>query len=165
MAIDFERIIMLGHSLGGATAAQVMISDTRILGGINMDGRFFNTTLEKGLDKPFILLGRPNHAAEDETWNQYWSKLRGPRVHAAVSGTAHGSFTDFPHVFDTLDLSEEQKQGADMLLGSIGGARVDAVIASTVAAFSDLGFEKSAPGFLRNGSSEVPELKIIATDI
>src|SRR4051794_31357101 len=74
--IDFNHIISMGHSLGGAAAAQILPLDKRILGGINMDGRLFDPVLTSGVKQPFLLLGREKHADEDATWNSFWEVLR-----------------------------------------------------------------------------------------
>lgn len=55
--LDLQRIGMLGHSFGGANAAQVMLVDPRIRAAINMDGTFFGTgDLSHGLPRPFLLM-------------------------------------------------------------------------------------------------------------
>ncbi|RUT28745.1 hypothetical protein EJP77_17280 [Paenibacillus zeisoli] len=55
--LDLQRIGMLGHSFGGANAAQTMLVDPRIRAAINMDGTFFGTgDLSHGLPRPFLLM-------------------------------------------------------------------------------------------------------------
>ncbi|WP_186785889.1 alpha/beta hydrolase family protein [Paenibacillus agilis] len=54
---DLSRVGMLGHSFGGATAAQVMLQDDRVKAGINMDGGFFGKVIpETGIPGPFMLM-------------------------------------------------------------------------------------------------------------
>ncbi|MBD8498770.1 chlorophyllase/cutinase-like alpha/beta fold protein [Paenibacillus arenosi] len=54
---DLNRVGMLGHSFGGATAAQVMLQDSRVKAGINMDGGFFGRVIpETGIPGPFMLM-------------------------------------------------------------------------------------------------------------
>ncbi len=54
---DLNKVGMLGHSFGGATAAQVMLQDSRVRAGINMDGGFFGKVIpETGIPGPFMLL-------------------------------------------------------------------------------------------------------------
>lgn len=54
---DLSRVGMLGHSFGGATAAQVMLQDERVKAGINMDGGFFGKLIpETGIPGPFMLM-------------------------------------------------------------------------------------------------------------
>lgn len=55
--IDLTKIGMFGHSYGGATAGQIIMKDSRIKAGINMDGDFVGTPIsEKGLEKPFMMM-------------------------------------------------------------------------------------------------------------
>ncbi|KAK8001217.1 PAF acetylhydrolase family protein [Apiospora marii] len=162
-AIDFDRIVMYGHSLGGATAATVMHSDARILGGVDMDGRFFNPALKNGLDRPFLLLGRPDHSSEDPTWSAFYERLRGPRVDMAVAGTTHASFTDFPVIVDLLDLP---RPTADQVAGSASGERMDVVVKSVLIAFCDFVFGKNEfPELLQHGQEGLPEITVVRTDL
>lgn len=163
VAIDFKRIVMYGHSLGGATAASVMLSEPRILGGVDMDGRFFNPVLEKGVDRPVVLLGRTNHSAEDATWPVVYEKLRGGRVEMAVAGTLHSSFTDFPVIVNSLNLT---KSIAEAVGGSISGKRMDVVVKSVMIAFCDFIFGKNpAPEILQSGKAVLPELTVLRGDL
>lgn len=54
--LDFSKVGILGHSMGGATAAQACRLDQRIKAGINMDGPLFGKNATKGFDKPFMFL-------------------------------------------------------------------------------------------------------------
>lgn len=164
-SINLNQIVMFGHSLGGATAATAMLSDPRILGGVDLDGRFFNPVLEKGVDRPFLLLGRPNHSAEDETWEQLWPILRGGRVEMAIAGALHGTFTDFPILFSHLNISNETRDGVEELLGSIPAERMTIVLVKVLTAFCDFVFGLSAPGLLQRGDAKLPELTIVKSDI
>ena len=165
-SIDMSRIAMYGHSLGGATAATAMRSDARIKGGINMDGRVFSPVLEKGLDRPFILLGRPNHRAEDATWPRLFSKLTGPRFEMQVEKTMHGSFTDFPVLIDSLNLPEPYKSAAAEMIGAASGKTMSKVVNSVVMGFSDyvFGKTKALPDVLKKGQTKVPELTVLRSE-
>ncbi|KAK8096877.1 Alpha/Beta hydrolase protein [Apiospora kogelbergensis] len=163
IVIDFGRIVMYGHSLGGAAAATVMLSDPRVRGGVDMDGRFFKPVLEKGLDRPFVLLGRPDHSSEDPTWPAVYDKLLGARVEMAVAGTIHASFTDFPVIVNSLNLT---KSTAELVAGSVSGRRMDLVINSVLVAFCDFVFgHNPAPEILQHGKSVLPELTVVQSDL
>lgn len=154
---------MYGHSLGGATAATVMLSDSRILGGVDMDGRLFNPVLKTGLGRPFLLLGRPNHSSEDPTWPALYNKLRGARVEMAVAGAIHASFTDFPVIVDILNLP---KPTADHVSGSVSWERMDVVIKSVLIAFCEFVFGNNAsPELLQYGQEGLPEITVVRADL
>ena len=54
--LDLHRIGVFGHSRGGATAADAMLSDRRIGAGVNLDGGMWGPVVKRGLDRPFGLL-------------------------------------------------------------------------------------------------------------
>ena len=51
-ALDLAKIGIYGHSLGGATAADAMANDARIITGINLDGSFHTETIDPGAMPP-----------------------------------------------------------------------------------------------------------------
>ncbi|KAK7963922.1 PAF acetylhydrolase family protein [Apiospora saccharicola] len=145
VAIDFDRIVMYGHSLGGATAANVMLSDPRVLGGADLDGRFFNPVLKTGLDRSFYSLAALATAAKTPL------------------GTLHGSFTDFPVIVDILDLP---RATADQVAGSVSGERMDVVVKSVLIAFCDFVFGKDvSPELLQHGQEGLPEITVVRADL
>jgi predicted dienelactone hydrolase len=56
--MDLENMGMFGHSFGGATTAQILITDPRIKAGINMDGGLYGKLRvpADGLKKPFLMM-------------------------------------------------------------------------------------------------------------
>ena len=54
--IDFERIGVLGHSYGGATASWLMSENTDIKAGLSYDGGLWGPITQKGFQKPFLYL-------------------------------------------------------------------------------------------------------------
>ncbi|GKT59418.1 PAF acetylhydrolase family protein [Colletotrichum tofieldiae] len=161
--VDFDRTIMFGHSLGGATAAAAMLTDSRIRGGINFDGKLLNPVLEAGLDGPFALVGRPGHVEEDPTWNEFYAGLRGPSALLSVSGTTHASFTDFPTLISSLNLTlpEATKSLLEAELGTMKYERIGPVVAGIVKAFADLSWNKQvAQLFTKGGDVAFPEVSV-----
>ncbi len=125
----------MGHSLGGAAAAQVLPVDQRILGGIDLDGRLFDPVLTSGMKQPFMLFGRESHSDEDATWNSFWEVLRGPKAMVGVAGTSHASFTDIPALIQALGLPAEAQSQIEQLLGTVGGSRMQEILAGVCASF------------------------------
>ncbi|HEY7544867.1 MAG TPA: hypothetical protein VID27_08295 [Blastocatellia bacterium] len=118
--IDINRIGMLGHSLGGAAALEVCLTDKRFKAAIDMDGGFFSNVTEKGFARPtMILRSSPDYSDEDlakkgrtrEQWEKMGEKFRKPFLailaknesvpcyHVRVKGTGHMSFSDAPFVW------------------------------------------------------------------
>lgn len=54
--IDLEHIAMLGHSFGGAVAAEICRMDPRVRAGVNMDGSIFGNAKTAGVPKPFFFM-------------------------------------------------------------------------------------------------------------
>ncbi len=68
-AVDFQRAAAVGHSFGGAVAAELCRIDTRFSAGANLDGWMFGGIREHGVDKPFLFV------VEDDP---FWLKNDGP---------------------------------------------------------------------------------------
>lgn len=113
-------------------------ADSQFLGGVDLDGRLVDPVLSEGIEEPFLLLGRPNHRQEDDTWVQFWKSLWGPKAELALNGTLHGSYTDMPRLFNALNLPAEAKAQAASLIGAIDGERLDRILTSTVSSFFSL---------------------------
>ncbi|GKT47364.1 putative 1-alkyl-2-acetylglycerophosphocholine esterase [Colletotrichum spaethianum] len=161
--IDVDRTIMFGHSLGGATAAAAMLTDTRIRGAINFDGKLLNPVLEAGLDRPFALVGRPGHVNQDPTWDEFYTGLRGPSVLLSVAGTTHASFTDFPTLISSLNLTlpEATKSLLETELGTLKFGKIGNVVAGVVSAFANLSLDKQVePLFTKEGDAAFPEVSV-----
>ncbi|RSM11678.1 hypothetical protein CEP52_002891 [Fusarium oligoseptatum] len=147
--VDTKKTVALGHSLGGASAAAAILSDSRIQGGMNLDGRLFNPVLSKGLNKPFMQLGRPNHRSEDTTWAKFWNKLTGPKVELAVNGTIHGSYLDTALVLKTLGLPKEIMKQTVPIVGSVDGEVLQKTVSELLSAFITYTFGGSKAALLK----------------
>ncbi len=100
--IDVQKIAMVGHSLGGATAAQFCRDDARCKAGVDIDGVVFPDVSEKGMNKPFfILLG--GHSLENgEDVRQALAGLTSlydhlppeTRLQMTITGANHFNFSD-----------------------------------------------------------------------
>ncbi|KAH7409699.1 PAF acetylhydrolase family protein [Cadophora sp. MPI-SDFR-AT-0126] len=161
--LDVSKIAMFGHSLGGATSAQAMLKDKRIVGGINMDGSFFSTVINRGLKRPFMILSHEGkNITTDESWTATWKVLTGWKRQFELSGSQHGTFTDFPLLVAALGFDGMLGDAGAALLGTIGGLRAMEVITSYVRDFMDfmLKGEKSA---LLDGKKVYPEMSLDAS--
>lgn len=93
--LDLSKIGMFGHSLGGATAAQVMHDDRRVAAGVDLDGSLLGSVLTDGLDRPFVLIGSAGRErAQDPSWQQFWAADHGPKLEFRLDGSQHLSFSD-----------------------------------------------------------------------
>ena len=102
--LNLQEIGVVGHSLGGATAAQFCHDDPRARVGVDIDGRLFGRVFRDGINRPFMfLLEDLNSApARDPVGHQIVGEItsvyeRLPQQTRAgfwIRGASHFSFTD-----------------------------------------------------------------------
>lgn len=65
--LNTDDVGAFGHSFGGAVAMEICQSDPRVRAALNMDGWFFGTVAEKGLNKPLFIMSadRPGPPEQD----------------------------------------------------------------------------------------------------
>lgn len=131
--IDSNRIGTAGHSLGGAAAVPALLTDDRILAGVNLDGTMDFEVPATGLDgKPFMMLGHPlDDGGEDSTWTRSWANLDGWKRWLTVAGSNHGTFTDVPLLAEKFGIPSPPGT-------TISAQRSVELTRSFVAAFFDL---------------------------
>ncbi|KAK0110176.1 hypothetical protein ONS95_002827 [Cadophora gregata] len=161
--LDVSKVAIFGHSLGGATSAQAMLKDKRILGGVNLDGTFFSTVVNKGLKRPFMILSHEGkNITTDDSWTATWKVLTGWKRQFELSGSAHGTFTDFPVLVNALGFDGMLGDAGAEFLGTIGGARAMEVMTAYVHAFMDMVF-KGKKSALMDGKKLYPEMSLDAS--
>ncbi|KIN06343.1 hypothetical protein OIDMADRAFT_38650 [Oidiodendron maius Zn] len=159
--IDVSKVGIFGHSLGGATAAQAMLSDRRFIGGINLDGMLFGSVIERGLDRPFVIFAHEGHnLTTDATWAAFWPNLSGFRRELILNGSTHGTFTDLPEVADLIGLRAEFPQQVTELLGSTLGERASQIIATYVSSFFGFVLKGKKSELYDGPSKDFPEVAI-----
>ncbi|KID98348.1 PAF acetylhydrolase family protein, partial [Metarhizium majus ARSEF 297] len=142
-SLDLGKIAVYAHSVGGGAAATLARNDKRVLGCVDFDGQLVEPIRSQGLDKPFLLAGRPGHSAAnstDPTWNQFWPRLAGPRVELAIDGTAHGSYTDRPLLVSALGLPDAVLDRFAGDIGSVRGPELERIVNGVLASFFDFVF-------------------------
>lgn len=109
--LDLDRVGILGHSFGGATAAAAMREDARFDVGINMDGTFFGEVVTQGLDRPFMLVHSESTAVFDPTQQQFFDNLRSAAYEVTLKNAGHHYFSDLAFLttslFPNTELSEQ----------------------------------------------------------
>ncbi|GAA3788284.1 hypothetical protein GCM10022226_03590 [Sphaerisporangium flaviroseum] len=110
--IDRERIAMVGHSMGGNSAALAMESDSRVRAGVNLDGSF--NPLVKSLKRPFMLIGTQalhTPSGKDRSWPDSWPGLKGWKQWITVARTDHSAFVDYAVLRPQLGLPAQELDG------------------------------------------------------
>ncbi|MFC8077434.1 alpha/beta hydrolase family protein [Streptomyces sp. NPDC057307] len=159
-ALDLSRVGMFGASLGGAASAETMLVDRRVRAGLNLDGTFFGRVLTAGLDRPFLMMGADYQSPDDadQTWDQMWTRLRGPRYWIQLKNAGHLSFTDFQIL---LPQSGTPAEDSEPLIGSIDGGRSIAVQRPYVRAFFDRHLGHRGGRLLAGPSARFPEMRFL----
>ena len=150
--IDKDSIGMAGHSIGGASAAEAMLADPRILAGANMDGTFFPAVPATGIGhRPFLMMAHPDDPAlgPDPTWTQTWADLDGYKRWLTLAGANHASFTDITILAQELGLP---------LPTPLGGLRGSEITRAYVTAFFDKTLKGRCEPLLDGPSPAYPEV-------
>ncbi|MFE6054490.1 alpha/beta hydrolase [Kitasatospora sp. NPDC056446] len=151
LRVDGRRIGVLGHSMGGAAAAEAVRQDERFRIGLDLDGGLFGSPVpDLGLDRPFLLLT----ALDDhDTWRRWREHQQawGRQLH--TRGAGHLSFTDLPHTALPGNLAGHiPAELYTTLLGTLAPDRATALTRRYVRAFADR-FLRDRPGPLLDGPS------------
>ncbi|MFI7031803.1 alpha/beta hydrolase family protein [Microbispora rosea] len=98
--IDERRIAMVGHSVGGQSAAHLLAVSDRITAAVNLDGSYNPTTPAKPITKPFMMIGNPRQqpvaGGEPKSWDLFWPHVTGTwKRWLTVTGAEHVSFVDY----------------------------------------------------------------------
>ncbi|MEO7837021.1 MAG: alpha/beta fold hydrolase, partial [Acidimicrobiales bacterium] len=154
-ALDLDHVAFVGHSFGGATAAEAMRLDRRFLTGVNLDGTMSGAVLETGLDRPFLLVSSDHPQGEDD---ESWTAFRRHSAQARemlIAGSAHMSFTDQPALSSFRPAGEPRDPAQ---LGTIDPARSFAVQSAYVLAFLEQQLRGRSQPLLDGPSATYPEV-------
>ena len=166
--IDPSRIAMAGHSLGGAAAIAVLLADSRVRAGIDMDGATHALIPDHGLSRPFLFLGKQSNYTPGSggavtpgtrewkvlrgavtTWERDWKLLTGWKRWLLVAGAVHASFTDLGLLADQF--------GIDTGAGLRGARSLD-ITRAYVRAFFDQHLRGEPQALLDQPSPRYPEV-------
>lgn len=104
-ALDPNRIVITGHSLGGASAAAAMAVDSRIKAAANIDGTLYGELPKPNGPRPFLLLESnkedQSRYLRYENGNQKLFKQFGGGYRYVITEADHYSFTDAPLLLAT----------------------------------------------------------------
>lgn len=99
-SLDKDRIVITGHSLGGASAAVAMAVDSRIKAAANIDGTLYGELPELNCARHFLLLESKKDSSDRflryENGNQRFFKHFGRGYRYEIPEADHYSFTDAP---------------------------------------------------------------------
>jgi hypothetical protein len=176
--LDLAKIGIFGHSLGGATAAQAVAHDDRVIAGVNLDGSFIpdqsilppttpeqtdaayhQFAAEMG-SKPFMIMGSRDESPDDHglMTSIVWHDLRGWRRFVSLAGSTHGSYQDFEALLPQLSAAGVL-QPAAVWIGTIPPDHAIAAERAYIRAFFDLSLRNRDSHLLDGPSDNYPEAK------
>lgn len=164
--LNVSKVAMFGHSLGGAATAAVMLNDSRIAGGLAMDGALFGPVVQKGLDRPFMLMAATNHTRANDSnaddpansWFDIWPNLRGWKLDIRLSNSLHNTFSDLPIVLETLGIVPNATTASNLLVTDLNGSRALKIVTTYVAAFLDMVLKCKPSPLLQGPVAVFPEM-------
>jgi predicted dienelactone hydrolase len=162
--LDLDRVGMVGHSMGGATTAEVLRIDPRVRAGINMDGIPRGQVVDSGLDRPFLILQSDRPGSTDASGGAHTERylgrrdalLEGARAGgwlAVINGARHASFTDLPLLLPPT----KELEG---VLGPIDPARAHTIMVDYLTAFFARYLDGHPAPLLDGPSPTHPEVRL-----
>ncbi|MGV9306158.1 alpha/beta hydrolase family protein [Nonomuraea sp. NPDC003727] len=160
-APDLSRVGMLGQSLGGSVAAQLVHDDRRVVAGVNLDGGYVGRVAKTGVAKPFLQLAAEAHTrASEPSWKSFWAATTGWKRELRFAGAAHGSFTDLQVMMPQIAAKLPKVPVADFV-GTIDPRRSVSAQRAYVAAFFDLHLNKKPTRLFDAPDARYPEVSLI----
>ncbi|GAA4985653.1 hypothetical protein [Kitasatospora paranensis] len=167
--LDLAEVGMVGHSLGGATAAQVMHDDPRVDAAVDLDGGLdfgeqgpVGSVVADGLDRPFLLMNSAGWTHDDVWWQPFWANLRGPHRNLQLSGAGHLSFTDLQVQLPQIaDAGRVPAAAVQAQVGTVDPASSIAAQRAYVDAFLDRGVRRRDNHLLDGPSSCFPQVTFV----
>ena len=164
--LDVRNVAMFGHSLGGAATAAAMLNDSRIAGGIAVDGTLYGPVVQEGLDRPFMLMAHTNHTRvagngtgdADSSWFDFWANLRGLKLDIMLANSLHYTFSDVPIVLETLGIVPNATLAANLLVTDMNGSRALKIVTTYITAFFDRVLKHKHSPLLQGPVAAFPEV-------
>jgi dienelactone hydrolase len=161
--LDLQRVGIVGHSLGGATAAQFCHDDAQCQAGIDIDGIPFGSVVQESLHQPFFFIlsdhrkeSGPEPPLVEGKMESIYSKLPAEtRWQVMIDGANHFSFSDQMFTKSPVMISALQTVG---VMGTLKSRRGIEIADACVHTFFDV-YLKGAPTEQLTGlSSQYPEV-------
>ena len=167
-AINMDKIGVMGHSFGGATAFNVLNTNPRVKAAVNMDGSLYELDINRLADKPALFLKADKFTEMKEQQRkglitdtkmssiiaQELAIMEKVKQHGGsiiqLEGAKHYNFTD-------LQLYSNLLQYAG-ITGTIYGYRGSSVVNHYVLDFFNKNLKGTGGALMKGASSEYPEV-------
>jgi predicted dienelactone hydrolase len=134
--LDVQHTGIVGHSMGGAAAAQVVAEDPRFRVGVNLDGTLPTALVDTWhLSVPFLWLqsGEQQPASYLQVRDRLLGGAPGGGELLILGGTSHGSFTDQAAYLSPLGRTLTGDDGSQALVAATTGDLIAAFVAAPLA--------------------------------
>lgn len=158
--LDLQRIGIVGHSLGGATALQFCHDDARCKAGIDLDGAPMGNLVSEGVRQPFMFLlgdhtGEPDAPEIQARIRAIYDRLPADqRLLLTIRGANHFGFSD-DGAFLKSPLAMKLLRVTKIV--RLDGRRQMAITTHYIDAFFDV-YLKGAPNSQLTGGQLFPEV-------
>ncbi|TQN33278.1 platelet-activating factor acetylhydrolase isoform II [Haloactinospora alba] len=181
-AVDLSRIGMFGHSAGGFTAAEVMLTDERVDAGINLDGSLayhvgdeeWGESTTRGVERPFLILGAgtvsnsggsPHTSRNSPDWAMF-RDASPETLELYMERAEHMSYLDTQWILPQLDerLRPDSPSWDDGMRASVGTIGPEASVAAQrayITAYLDEHVRGVERPLLDGPSDEHPEVEFV----
>jgi dienelactone hydrolase len=172
-AFDLTRVGMFGHSMGGFTTAEAMITDRRIDAGANLDGSMdprYGQAATLGVDRPFLLVGGgtsgagnlPHNHLYAPEWGSFWRNSTGWQRDLYLPEAEHMSFTDTQVLVPQVDRVRPLPDAAvEAAIGTVNPGRSLAAQRAYLAAFFGLHLRGRQTELFDGDSPAHPDTRIV----
>ena len=154
--LDLDRLGALGFSFGGATAAQLCLTDPRCKAGVNMDGLQFGRVCGQSISQPFMvfyhqwnpLLRINDHAYRNFTGTTFALTIRGTEHHNFAGGSTWFSALGIADMIGTIDVERGYRIINDYVLAFFGAylnGKDSDLLKGPSAAYPETVFEMTNP--------------------
>ena len=160
--LDLNAIGVVGHSFGGASAAETCRLDARCKAGANLDGSPYGDVIRAGLRQPFLFMWSEPAFPQREGQRQAVQDMQtlvshstGKLYQLTIQGMRHFNFSDYAVLYEPV-LKPMQ------MLGAIDGRRGLQITTTYVAAFFDQNLRGTPQTLLDGPSPDYPEVQFTA---
>jgi pimeloyl-ACP methyl ester carboxylesterase len=164
-----NKVVVYGHSFGGATAAVTTQRNPAVIGGLNFDGTIYGPVNEQGLkDKPFVLVASTRNYTRPALppipeWTPFYSKVNAAKMELAVWDTQHYAFMDVPLLLTVYQVPPASQPTIDQTFGTLDGRRLEAAHNEIVTGLLKLVYDEDAEPLRNVGRN--PDVDVVLNDL
>lgn len=161
--LDLQRVGIVGHSLGGATAAQFCHDDGQCKAGVDIDGIPFGSVVQESLHQPFFFIlsdhrkeSGPEAPFVEGKMESIYNKLPvETRWQVMIDGANHFSFSDQMFTKSPVMIKALQTAG---VMGVLEKRRGLEIADDCLHTFFDVYLKGAPTGYLTALASRYPEV-------